>query len=72
MRAAWTAAELLTSYQGDTASFELIPGGAGEFELTIDGHSAYSKKATGRYPELNELKQTVVQAIEARAAAPAG
>ena len=68
---AWTAAELLTSYESDTASLELIPGGAGEFELVIDGTLAYSKKATGEYPELNVLKQAVVAAIEARAATAA-
>ena len=46
-----------------------MPGASGEFELTIDGASAYSKKATGQYPELNELKQLMVQAIDARATA---
>ena len=50
---------------------ELVPGASGEFELTIDGATAYSKKATGQYPELNELKQAVVQAIDARATAAA-
>ena len=43
-----------------------MPGGGGDFELSIDGDLLYSKKATGQYPELSELKKIVVNAIDAR------
>jgi selenoprotein W-related protein len=41
------------------ASLELIPSDSGRFEWTVDGELVYSKAATGRYPELNELKEAV-------------
>ena len=44
-----------------------MPGSGGEFELTINGKLAYSKKQTGQYPELGTLKQAVVEALAARA-----
>ena len=71
MRAAWTAAEILSAYEDDIASFSIVPGGGGDFELSIDGDLLYSKKATGQYPELSELKKIVVNAIDARVEATA-
>ena len=71
MRAAWTAAELLSGYEREIESLDLIPGETGEFEFAIDGELAYSKKATGEFPDLKVLKQAVVDAIDARAAASA-
>jgi predicted Rdx family selenoprotein len=35
----------------------------------VDGRLAYSKRATGQYPELKELKQAVTDAIGARVSA---
>ena len=37
----------------------LIPSGGGRFEWTVDGDVVYSKAETGRYPEMNELKELV-------------
>ena len=71
MRAAWTAAEILSAYEDDIASFDLVPGGSGEFEFSIDGELLYSKKETGAYPEMRTLKQIVAKAIDARAEATA-
>ena len=32
----------------------LIPGAGGQFEVEVNGDMAFSKKAEGRYPELKE------------------
>lgn len=66
-RATWTAAELLSEYQHDIESFELEMGSGGDFEFSVDGELAYSKRETGEYPDLGVLKMAVVQAIGARA-----
>ena len=68
-RAVWTAAEVLSNFQDDIESFELEMGGGGDFELTVDGRLAYSKREAGRYPELKELMTLVADAIDVRAAA---
>ncbi len=68
-RAVWTAAEVLSNFQDDIESFELEMGGSGDFELTVDGQLAYSKREAGRYPELKELMTLVAAAIDVRAAA---
>jgi len=71
LRAAWTAVEILSAFEDDIASFDLVPGGGGDFELSIDGELLYSKQETGEYPELSALKQIVVNAIDARVDAAA-
>ena len=68
-RAVWTAAEVLSNFQDDIESFELEMGGSGDFELTVDGQLAYSKREAGRYPELKEVMTLVAAAIDVRAAA---
>jgi predicted Rdx family selenoprotein len=45
-----------------------VTGSSGDFEFSIDGELAYSKRETGTYPEMSVLKQAVVAAIEADAA----
>jgi selenoprotein W-related protein len=40
-------------------SLQLIPGGGGRFEVTVNGKVIYSKAATGRFPELSEIQQKV-------------
>lgn len=66
-RATWTVAEILSEYQHDVESFELVMGGGGDFEFSIDDRAIYSKRETGEYPDIKVLKQAVVDAIEARA-----
>ncbi|MGA2286416.1 MAG: Rdx family protein [Dehalococcoidia bacterium] len=59
MRAAWTAAELLTELGNRVEALRLVPSGGGRFEVTVNGKLAYSKAATGRFPELSEVQQAV-------------
>jgi len=40
------------------AEVELVPGVAGVFEITIDGHLKFSKKQTGRFPTDEEVIAT--------------
>lgn len=50
------AAALRDRYEADV---ELIPSGGGVFEVEVDGHLAYSKKATGRHCEEREVFQAI-------------
>ena len=45
----------------------LIEGAGGVFEVTVDGKLIYSKKATGRFPEHDEIFFHVKQAAEGAA-----
>ena len=42
-----------------TEGLTLIPGERGMFELKVNDELVYSKLATGRFPELMELKEAV-------------
>ncbi|HJM88092.1 MAG TPA: Rdx family protein [Dehalococcoidia bacterium] len=64
-RAVWTAAEILAEYQPDIERFDLEMGGGGDFEFWINDELAYSKRETGTYPEMGELKTAVVLALAA-------
>ena len=58
MRAAWTAQELLTTFEEELAEVALVPGGeAGVFIVRIDGEILFDRKSEGGFPELRGLKQ---------------
>lgn len=40
-------------------SLELVPSSGGVFEVTRDGEILWSKKATGRFPEWDEIKRAI-------------
>lgn len=42
------------------ADVTLTASGGGKFEITVDGHLAYSKKAVGRFPTDEELDALAV------------
>ena len=63
-RALWMAGELLQEIQAEVASLELIPGDRGVFEWSVSGEPIFSKAATGRFPELDELKETIYARLE--------
>ncbi len=50
---------ILSEIQPDVQSLNLIPSTGGRFEWTVNGDLVYSKKATGRYPELKDLTQAI-------------
>jgi selenoprotein W-related protein len=60
LRAAWTAQELLTTFEQELGSVSLKPSDmGGRFMVTVDGYVVWDRKASGRFPEMKELKQLV-------------
>jgi selenoprotein W-related protein len=59
LRAAWTAQELLTTFQDEIGEVALVPGTGGVFEIRVDEETVWSRAAHGRFPEMKELKQLV-------------
>lgn len=59
LRAAWMAQELLTTFEEEIGELVLKPGAGGIFEVHADGALIWSRKASGRFPEITELKQLV-------------
>jgi selenoprotein W-related protein len=49
------ASELLEKYGMDIKSLTLIPSGGGVYEVEMDGKLIYSKKKTGKFPELKDV-----------------
>jgi len=48
--------ELLSEFFPSIEAWTLVPSKGGVFEVEIDGELAYSKKATGRHAELDEIR----------------
>lgn len=59
LRAAWTAQELLTTFEDEIGGVLLKPGTGGAFVVRVDGDVVFSRKDAGRHAEINELKQLV-------------
>jgi selenoprotein W-related protein len=59
LRAAWTAQELLTTFQNEVGEVSLQPGTGGIFEVRIGGDILWSRATQQRFPEMKELKQLV-------------
>ena len=59
LRAAWTAQELLTTFEDELGGVTLVPGTGGVFIVRIAGEVVWSRKAEGRHAEITELKQRV-------------
>lgn len=58
LRAAWTAQELLITFESDLNSVSLKPSETGgTFTVRADGQPIWDRKAEGRFPEMKELKQ---------------
>lgn len=51
--------ELLKEYKNLLQSVELLPSGGGVFEVTLDGRLIFSKKASQRFPEYDEISREV-------------
>ena len=64
LRAAWLAQELLTTFESDLTSVNLMPGTGGVLEVRLNGVVIFSRKAAGRFPEAKELKQLIRDVID--------
>ncbi len=49
------AEQLLEEFEHQIESLTLIPSKGGVFEVIVDGSLVYSKKATGRHAEYDEV-----------------
>lgn len=47
--------QLLAEFEESIEEFILIPSQGGVFEVEVDGNLVYSKKATGRHAEYEEV-----------------
>jgi selenoprotein W-related protein len=63
-RALWMAGEILSEIQFEVASLALVPGDMGVFEWKAGEETVFSKAATGRFPELEELKEAIYARLE--------
>ena len=58
LRASWMAQELLSTFAEEIGSVTLTPDATGGvFEVRIDGDLVWSRKETGRFPDIGELKR---------------
>lgn len=63
LRAAWTAQELLTTFEAELGEVALRPGDGGVFDVHVDDRLVWSRSERGRFPEMKELKQLVRDVI---------
>ena len=60
LRAAWSAQELLTTFEKDLGSVALAPSDtSGIFRVTVSDAVIWDRKHEGRFPEMKELKQAL-------------
>ena len=59
LRAAWMAQELLTTFEDELDEVALRPGTGGVYDIHLNGTLVWSRKETGRFPDIKELKQAV-------------
>ena len=65
LRAAWTAQELLTTFEVDLGAVTLRPAEVGgTFRVSLDGRVVWDRKDEGRFPEMKELKQKIRDQID--------
>ncbi len=53
------ATALLEKYGNAIQSLSLIPSGGGVYEVTKNGNLIFSKKSTDRFPELDEILESL-------------
>jgi selenoprotein W-related protein len=65
LRAAWTAQELLTSFESDLLAVSLKPSDQpGTFCMRVDGACIWDRKTQARFPEMKELKQLLRDRVD--------
>lgn len=60
LRAAWTAQELLTTFEAELGAVTLRPSEiGGTFCVSLEESIIWDRKNEGRFPEIKELKQRI-------------
>ena len=54
---------MLEEFEHDLKEVVLIPSRGGVFEVEVDGQLVYSKKATGRHAEYDEVLKSVREIV---------
>ena len=57
------ASDLLSNYQHVIADLTLVTGGAGVFDVVVDGRNIYAKGETGRHAHPGEVLQLFTEAF---------
>ena len=63
-RALWLVGEVLAEIQFDVSDLSLVPGDYGVFEWAVNGETVFSKSASGRFPDVDELKAAIYERME--------
>jgi selenoprotein W-related protein len=58
LRAAWTAQELLTTFDQELGEVALVPGTGGVFLIRLDGDIVWNRGREG-FPDIAQLKQRI-------------
>jgi len=58
------AEDLLKNYTNDIGQLSVIPSSGGIFEVTVNDTLAFSKKETGRFPEVLEIFEAFEKALK--------
>lgn len=64
LRAAWTAQELLSTFEKELGEVALAPAGSGEFRVLLGDEVVWDRRRDGGFPEAAELKRLVRDRIE--------
>ncbi|MYB41674.1 MAG: SelT/SelW/SelH family protein [Chloroflexi bacterium] len=62
-RAQWMIGEIMYDIQDDVRKLEMRTGDGGCFEWSVDGELVFSKKQSGRFPEIDELKELIYSRV---------
>jgi selenoprotein W-related protein len=57
---------LLKEFEPHVESWVLLPGGGGEYEVTVDGELVFSKKALGRHADVDEVREALQRKLQER------
>jgi len=55
----------LKEFEGQVASWTLIPSSGGVFEVRVNGELVFSKKQLGRHAEVEEIRQALAARLRA-------
>ena len=57
------AEKLFDEFGREISSLTLIPSDGGVYEVSVDGELIYSKKATGRHAEYEEISEKIKERL---------